>query len=1376
MPHIFFIHGIDNKVAADRLLKDWRQALAASSGVDLAQRGVTSQMIYWADVLYPEPLAPGIAEANTLIQSSAESEAIADVSRVLARSPDEAAFVAGLAGKFTAVAMRAAVAEQESASPISKVEERVPLPWRLKEPLMARYLRDVHHYLFNVTFSPRPGASYRVQDEIRRRFVAALAARAETTPPYVVVSHSMGTVIAYDCLMRVAECPTVDALMTIGSPLGLDEIQDKLQPGWTRDNGFPYRTLRGPWTNVFDPLDPVAGFAPRLAYDYQHHGRAVIRDIVESNSGWWRHSIEKYLGGPQLRTALLDMLKPRSSRPVEPSDTARSPLRKSEATENESDEFKTPRPADARIFTSDGRRTEQTGSQLLADLAAAIESYHHVEVAEICQNIVLMLCHGQQVFDTEQAKVALSRLRRKRYFKQMKQLGDALIQNGINAMQIRRQYAQGLIDSTQDLTDMGQMTAALCILRGIIVEGKDDSEVAEARGLIGRVHKQNYINAANDGAASQLEELARAIKAYYEVYLVDPKKFTWQGINAVALLARAERDRAPQRGYPGYRQLAKEILADCAVDEKADHWNLATAAEAYVALGQFEMAMELLQKYIRSQEVDAFELSSFLRQLKEVWLFRPENHQQAPILALVQCALMKREGSQMPLQSADMDMRPLLKLEREGQLEKVFGKEGFKSLMWYKTGLSRCSCVARFETKMGNGMGTGFVVDGKDVHESLAGKVLVLTNAHVVSDESGSRPALRSRDAVVTFECRPAGSKRYEVDRIVWSSPPGELDATLVELKPPLKDCEGLGSWVPVKEEQRNVYLIGHPLGGGLSLSLHDSLFLGYRDPRLHYRTPSEPGSSGSPVFDDNWDFIGLHHAGSFQMPRLDGQPGTIEANEGISLLAIQKAISATWRGDMPVRGRAETESPKRGAIRLQAMPAAPLSPVRPPTHDRRSVAIAESPVITYQTVAGMLGISVPRRPESVTGAVVPQNALRLVAEAAHEVVSDPRQRAALTAEFVSALGELERESDAEGPLVLASPRNRMASLLQSVLAEHSQFTAEMALEFPFDKQDTKQALKEVLDLAHKQKLHEQLHPRSATPQAIPDNARIFLTSDFGTGMYGAPVIASTVARFGQTFDLLMHLGDIYYSGQESEVESRFLDIWPTEAAAMSRNLNGNHDMYSGGFGYFDVSLPAFAQEASYFALQNSHWLLVCLDTAYKDNNLGKTQRAWLDDVVRQAGDRKLVLFSHHPLFSNFKEQGDKLAEKLHEVLHSQQISAWYWGHEHHCIIYKRHPLYRFFGRCLGHGGMPYRRKKVADYPIDESFAADFRSGAYQWRKCAGTVIPMAHYLDGPNPYVEEAPDEYGPHGFMTLEFKRASFTESVYDADGRLLYENKLR
>ena len=295
---------IANKPPRDVLLRSWITALGDGDGPELDALGVSSSMVYWANFLYREPTVPGAAyeTAETMVAGLAAKIGFSELAASAAEklSPGASEEPAPGASEKLAPGTHAVRPEGEF--------ERVPLPGPVKRELMRILLRDVNHYLYNTTFSLRPGESYAIQDVIRAEVVRILGEAAARPGLHLLVTHSMGTVIAYDCLKRVPDCPPVDALVTIGSPLGLDEIQDGLKPGWSRHDGFPVERLPGQWVNVFARLDPVVGFASSLAGDYQRAGSKVVRDVHEPNYGRWRHSISKYLGGVKLRTAVEELL------------------------------------------------------------------------------------------------------------------------------------------------------------------------------------------------------------------------------------------------------------------------------------------------------------------------------------------------------------------------------------------------------------------------------------------------------------------------------------------------------------------------------------------------------------------------------------------------------------------------------------------------------------------------------------------------------------------------------------------------------------------------------------------------------------------------------------------------------------------------------------------------------------------------------------------------------------------------------------------------------------------------------------------------------------------------------------------------------------
>lgn len=309
MPHVTFVHGIANKPPADALLQQWLVALLDDDGVDLDAMGVTTSMVYWADMLYPQP-APGPAatEAGQFELEQSVDADDADLGFLDGVPATERAFVQSL-GRQVGLADVVPHAEADPILPASTLEA-VPLPDWLKRRLMRVFLRDVHHYLYDATACPRAGETFQIRRDVRRRAVRVLQDGASRPGPHVVIGHSLGSVIAYDVLAAMDDAPDVDALLTVGSPLGISEVRDRLSPAWSRDGGWPARLPPDrPWSNVFDLMDPVCGgFDRMIAGEFRLDGLVRVQDLRVTNHGSWRHSVVKYLGQPRLREALLAAL------------------------------------------------------------------------------------------------------------------------------------------------------------------------------------------------------------------------------------------------------------------------------------------------------------------------------------------------------------------------------------------------------------------------------------------------------------------------------------------------------------------------------------------------------------------------------------------------------------------------------------------------------------------------------------------------------------------------------------------------------------------------------------------------------------------------------------------------------------------------------------------------------------------------------------------------------------------------------------------------------------------------------------------------------------------------------------------------------------
>lgn len=545
------------------------------------------------------------------------------------------------------------------------------------------------------------------------------------------------------------------------------------------------------------------------------------------------------------------------------------------------------RALEAALDSGDAGALALAEGQMKHALEAAAAAFDRPAVSALCRELIGLVRRSDTPFPEGTARAVLRTLRARRYFDLMQRVGDELIQAGQRAPQVRRQYAQALLDG-------GIITGALETLQALVADtAADPAEHAEARGLIGRAWKQLYVNAAGAPTRRRGEQLGRAFHAYHEVYREAPDRHLWHGINAVALLARARRDGVAVPGAPDDRALAREILGRLDAWRESDRlgmWDYATAVEACVALDRTPEALRWLVAYVRHPGADAFELASTHRQLIEVWQLDVAREPGASLLPVLRAELLRREGGEVEV--APDQLRP-----GAPALERILGTDSPVPLRWYLNGLDRCQAVTRVETVSEEPVGTGFFMPGRALHPSLGDELLLLTNAHVIGGDPPAANALRADEAVINLEVRGAlagAPERRRVAAVVFSSPPEALDVTVVRLDEPVTGIlpYPVARALPRADGKQRVYIIGHPAGRTLSLSLNDNLFLDREDPRLHYRTPTEGGSSGSPVFNQQWELIGIHHAGGAAMRRLNGQAGTYAANEGIWIGAIARALA----------------------------------------------------------------------------------------------------------------------------------------------------------------------------------------------------------------------------------------------------------------------------------------------------------------------------------------------------------------------------------------------------------------------------------------------------------------------------------------------------
>lgn len=503
--------------------------------------------------------------------------------------------------------------------------------------------------------------------------------------------------------------------------------------------------------------------------------------------------------------------------------------------------------------------------EYLEQLRKALAEYRFSDVSKLNARV------APTDFQPNQVKTALGLLRRKRLFAELERMAGLFALGGHTAPVVRRQWAQALLDQNRvapALAGLQSMNTAVA---------QDPVERSEVQGLIGRAYKQLFVN------ESDADSLVRAIAAYAPHWRSRQGDYRWHGINLAALLSRARRDGIDPHTDDDPVQIARAIRDEIEDAHTGQVWDYGTALEASIVLGDAPGALEWTAKYVKHPDADAFELGSTLRQFKEIWQLEgsPLGKKVIPVLEF---ALLNREGGSVEPSAA--------KVTDTAGFEAVWGSDSSVQVEWLDTMYQRCMAVARvYDTNTGQAQGTGFVIPGGSLNTAWGDRPVFVTNSHVVSTRPADEAPLRPADAGAEFTRLP-GRPKVTLGALLFSHPRIDLDVSVLGIEPPtaatsLTPSDYLPALAPDGSQPQRIYVVGHPRGGELTVTLYDNSLVGYDGPYVHYRSPTEGGNSGSPVFTRQWKLIALHHRAREER----------QVNEGVCFEPIRRVASAAPPG-----------------------------------------------------------------------------------------------------------------------------------------------------------------------------------------------------------------------------------------------------------------------------------------------------------------------------------------------------------------------------------------------------------------------------------------------------------------------------------------------
>lgn len=235
-----------------------------------------------------------------------------------------------------------------------------------------------------------------------------------------------------------------------------------------------------------------------------------------------------------------------------------------------------------------------------------------------------------------------------------------------------------------------------------------------------------------------------------------------------------------------------------------------------------------------------------------------------------------------------------------GQLEKIIGsKSTLVAIASLELGIKRARSVVRIRRADG-GLGTGFVISGNRI----------ITNNHVLPDETITKTAVAQFNYQKTVDGLDAQLEEFPLEI-------GGFVTSIADDWSVVKFTGDASKWGELPLKSRTVVagdfvnIIQHPGGGQKQLSFAANVVAFVGGGRVQYLTDTLPGSSGSPVFDADWNLVALHHSGGWLVEPGSATKNTFYRNEGIAITTVIEGLAAS-----ALPGPVVTQAPIRDRTR----------------------------------------------------------------------------------------------------------------------------------------------------------------------------------------------------------------------------------------------------------------------------------------------------------------------------------------------------------------------------------------------------------------------------------------------------------------------------